>query len=61
MTQEELKELVDRYPNNYELGEEVRKFYYKKKDKKNFNSGVIWIGILFFFIFASLLTWIITV
>lgn len=61
MTQEKLKELVNKYPNSYELGEEVRKFYDKKKNNKNFNSGVLWIGILFFFIFASLLTWIVTV
>jgi len=61
MIPQDIEELVKKYPNNYELGEEVRKVYYKKKDKKNFNSGVIWIGILFFFIFASLLTWIITV
>jgi hypothetical protein len=61
MIPQDIEELVKKYPNNYELGEEVRKVYYKKKDKKNFNSGVLWIGILFFFIFASLLTWIITV
>ena len=61
MTQKELKELVDKYPKSYELGEEVRKYYHKNKQKENFNSGVLWIGILFFFIFASLLTWIITV
>ena len=61
MIPQDIEELVKKYLNNYELGEEVRKVYYKKKDKKNFNSGVLWIGILFFFIFASLLTWIITV
>jgi hypothetical protein len=61
MTQEELKELVDKYPNSYELGEEVKKYYHKNKQKENFNFGVLWIGVLFFFIFASLLTWIITV
>jgi hypothetical protein len=61
MIPQDIEELVKKYPNNYELGEEVRKVYYKKKDKKNFNSGVLWIGVLFFFIFASLLTWIITV
>jgi len=61
MTQEKLKKLVDKYPNSYELGEEVKKIYYKNKEQKNFNSGVLWIGILFFFIFASLLTWIVTV
>jgi hypothetical protein len=61
MIPQDIEELVKKYPNNYELGEEVRKVYYKKKDKKNFNSGVLWIGVLFFFILASLLTWIITV
>jgi hypothetical protein len=61
MIPQDIEELVKKYPNNYELGEEVRKVYYKKRDKKNFNYGVLWIGILFFFIFASLLTWIITV
>jgi hypothetical protein len=61
MIPQDIEELVKKYPNNYELGEEVRKFYYKKKNNKNFNSGVLWIGILFFFIFVSLLTWIVTV
>ena len=49
MIPQDIKELVKKYPNNYELGEEVRKFYYKKKNNKNFKSGVIWIGVLFFF------------
>jgi hypothetical protein len=61
MIPKKLEELVDKYPNNYELGEEVRKYYHKNKQKENFNSGVLWIGVLFFFIFASLLTWIVTV
>ena len=61
MIPKEIKELVDKYPNNYELGEEVRKYYHKHKEEENINSGVLWIGILFFFIFASLLTWIVTV
>jgi hypothetical protein len=60
MIPQDIEKLVKKYPNNYELGEEVRKFYYKKKDEKNSNSGIIWVGILFLFIFASLLTWIIT-
>jgi hypothetical protein len=58
MIPQDIEELVKKYPNNYELGEEVRKFYNKKNNKKNSNSGIIWVGILFFFIFASLLTWI---
>ena len=61
MTQEELKELVDKYPNNYELGEEVRKFYFKNKEEENSNTGMIWMGFLFLAILLSLLTWIIVV
>ena len=61
MIPQDIEELVKKYPNNYELGEEVRKFYDKKKNNKNFKSGIIWIGVLFFFVFASLLTWIIIV
>lgn len=61
MIPKKLEELVNKYPNNYELGEEVRKYYHKNKQKENFNSEVLWIGVLFFFIFDSLLTWIITV
>ncbi len=61
MTQEELKELVDKYPNNYELGEEVRKFYFKNKEEENSNTGMIWMGFLFLPILLSLLTWIIVV
>jgi hypothetical protein len=61
MVPKEIKELVDKYPNNYELGEEVRKYYHKHKEEENYNTGMLWIGILFFFIFASLLTWIVTV
>ena len=61
MTQEELKELVDKYPNNYELGEEVRKFYFKNKEEENSNTGMIWMGFLFLAILLSLLTWIVVV
>jgi len=61
MIPQDIEELVKKYPNNYELGEEVRKFYHKKKNNKNFKSGVIWIGVFFFFVFASLLTWIVIV
>ena len=59
MTQEELKEFVDKYPNNYELGEEVRKFYFKNKEEENSNTGMIWMGFLFLAILLSLLTWIV--
>ena len=41
MTQKELKELVDKYPNSYELGEEVKKIYYRNKSKENTNTGMI--------------------
>ena len=61
MTPKKLEELVKKYPNSYELGEEIKKINYKNKEQENFNSDVLWIGILFFFIFASLLTWIVTV
>jgi hypothetical protein len=61
MTQEELKELVDKYPNNYELGEEVRKFYFKNKEEENSNTGMLWMGFLFLAILLSLLTWIVVV
>ena len=39
MIPQDIEELVKKYPNNYELGEEVRKFYDKKKNNKNFKSG----------------------
>ena len=29
MIPKKLEELINKYPNNYELGEEVRKYYYK--------------------------------
>jgi len=61
MTQKELKELVDKYPNNYELGEEVRKFYFKNKEEENSNTGMLWMGFLFLSILLSLLTWIVVV
>ena len=61
MTQEELKELVDKYPNSYELGEEVKKIYYRNKSKENTNTGMIWMGFLFLAILLSLLTWIVVV
>jgi hypothetical protein len=61
MTQKELKELVDKYPNNYELGEEVRKFYFKNKEEENSNTGMLWMGFLFLAILLSLLTWIVVV
>jgi hypothetical protein len=49
MTQKELKELVDRYPNSYELGEEVKKIYNRNKSKENTNTGMLWVGFLTFF------------
>lgn len=61
MTQEELKELADKYPNNYELGEEVRKISNKKQIEKNTNNGIVWVGFLFLLIFSILITWIISV
>jgi len=61
MTQEELKELVDRYPNSYELGEEVKKIYYKNKEEENSNIGMLWVGFLFLAILLSLITWIVVV
>ena len=61
MTQKELKELVDRYPNSYELGEEVKKIYYRNKNKENTNTGMLWVGFLFLSILLSLLTWIVVV
>jgi len=61
MTQEELKELVDRYPNSYELGEEVKKIYYRNKSEENTNTGMLWMGFLFLAILLSLLTWIVVV
>ena len=61
MTQKELKELVDKYPNSYELGEEVKKIYYRNKSKENTNTGMIWMGFLFLAILLSLLTWIVVV
>ena len=33
MIPKKLEELVNKYPNNYELGEEVRKYYYKNKQQ----------------------------
>jgi len=48
MTQEELKELVDKYPNNYELGEKVRQIHYKNKSEENSNSGYV-MGRFFYF------------
>jgi len=59
MTQEELKELVDKYPNNYELGEKVRQIYYKNESEKNSNPGMLWVGFLFLVIFSILITWIV--
>ncbi|CAB4129862.1 hypothetical protein UFOVP117_136 [uncultured Caudovirales phage] len=59
MTQEELKELVDKYPNSYELGEEVKKIYYRNKSKENTNTGMLWVGFLFLIIFSVLITWIV--
>jgi hypothetical protein len=61
MTQEELKELVDKYPNSYELGEQVKKIYYRNKSKENTNTGMLWVGFLFLAILLSLLTWIVVV
>ena len=61
MTQEELKELVDKYPNNYELGEKVRQIHYKNENEKNSNLGMLWVGFLFLAVFLSLLTWIVLV
>jgi hypothetical protein len=61
MTQKELKELVDRYPNSYELGEEVKKIYNRNKSKENTNTGMLWVGFLFLAILLSLLTWIVVV
>ena len=61
MTQKELKELVDKYPNSYELGEEVKKIYYKNKEEENSNTGMLWVGFLFLAILLSLLTWIVVV
>ena len=31
---EKIKELVKKFPNNYDLGEQVRKLYYKIKDNE---------------------------
>ena len=59
MTQEKLKELVDKYPNSYELGEEVKKIYYRNKIKDNTNTGMLWVGFLFLIIFSVLITWIV--
>jgi hypothetical protein len=59
MTQKELKELVDKYPNSYELGEEVKKIYYKNKEEENSNTGMLWVGFLFLIIFSVLITWIV--
>jgi hypothetical protein len=59
MTQEKLKELVDKYPNSYELGEEVKKIYYRNKSKENTNTGMLWVGFLFLIIFSVLITWIV--
>jgi len=59
MTQEELKELVDKYPNSYELGEEVKKIYYRNKEEETSNTGMLWMGFLFLVILLSLLTWIV--
>lgn len=59
MTQKELKELVDKYPNSYELGEEVKKIYLKNKEEENSNTGMLWMGFLFLVILLSLLTWIV--
>ena len=61
MTQEKLKELVDKYPNSYELGEEVKKIYQRNKSKENTNTGMLWVGFLFLIIFSVLITWIVTV
>jgi hypothetical protein len=61
MIPKEIKELVNKYPNNYELGEEVRKFYFKNKEKENSNTGMLWMGFLFLAILLSLLTWIVVV
>ena len=61
MTQKELKELVDKYPNSYELGEEVKKYYHKHKEEKNTNTGMLWVGFLFLAVLLSLLTWIVLV
>jgi len=61
MTQKELKELVDKYPNSYELGEEVKKIYYRNESEKNSNLGMLWVGFLFLAVFLSLLTWIVLV
>lgn len=59
MTQEELKELVDKYPNNYELGEKVRQIHHKNESKKNSNPDMLWVGFLFLVIFSILITWIV--
>lgn len=59
MTQEELKELVDKYPNNYELGEKIRQIHYKNESEKNSNHGMLWVGFLFLVIFSILITWIV--
>lgn len=59
MTQEELKELVDKYPNNYELGEKVRQIHHKNESEKNSNLGMLWVGFLFLVIFSILITWIV--
>jgi len=61
MTQEELKELVDKYPNNYELGEKVRQIYHKNESEKNSNPDMLWVGFLFLIIFSVLITWIVVV
>ena len=59
MTQKELKELVDKYPNSYELGEEVKRIYYRNKSEENPNTGMLWVGFLFLIIFSVLITWIV--
>ena len=60
MNLKELKELADKYPNNYELGEEVRKILRKSENKKINDGNILWMGFLFIFIFASLLIWIVS-
>lgn len=61
MLPKDIEELVKKYPNNYELGEEVRKYYYKDKDRPNITKGILWMGVLFFLVFTLLLTWIVVV
>lgn len=59
MSPEELKELVDRYPNNYELGEKVREIHYRIQNEKNDDTGMVWVGFLFLIVLSALLTWIV--